>query len=277
MRLYNLREVHRPADIDEAVRLLRRKGVSTMALGGGVTLVGEGGPEVEAVVDLSRLGLERLERRDGKVHLGAMVRLQAIIDDLGDVAHGLLAQAARRTATWHIRNTATVGGVVMSADGPAPLLAALGALETTIVVRDPGERPISFEEFLDKREHLRANKALLTAVIIREPGEALGHSYVQIGRTPADTPIVCAACQVGAENVVRLAVGGVWEHVVVCTAPNDPAQAVERLTERAGAALRLDNYMGTADYRAAMLPVLVGRAIGKARAHIARQGQGGEQ
>jgi carbon-monoxide dehydrogenase medium subunit len=275
MRLYHLREVHRPADIDEAVWLLRRKDVSTAALGGGVTLVGEGGPEVEAVVDLSRLGLERVERREGEIHMGAMVRLQTLIDDLSDVAHGLLAKAARRTATWHIRNRATIGGVLMSVKGPTPLLAALDVLEVTVVMCDPIERTISFEEFLDMREHLRANKALLTAVIIREPGHEMGHGYAQIGRTPADTPIVCVACQAGADGEVRLAVGGVWGCIVGCQTPNDPAQAAARHAAQAGATPRTDDYMGTADYRAAMLPVLVGRAIAQARAQIEQQGQGG--
>jgi CO/xanthine dehydrogenase FAD-binding subunit len=275
MRLYHLREVHRPTDIDKAARLLRRKDVSTAALGGGVTLVGEGGPGVEAVVDLSRLGLERVERRGGAVHLGAMVRLQILIDDLSDVAYGLLAKAAHRTATWHLRNRATIGGALMSTEGPAPLLAALDVLDAAVVMRDPIERTISFEEFLDMREHLRANKALMTAIIIREPGQDVGHGYAQVGRTPADTPIVCVACQAGAEGEVRLAAGGVWDRVVGCQTPDDPAQAAARLTAQAGDTPRIDDYLGAADYRAAMLPVLAGRVIAQARTQIGRQGRGG--
>ena len=55
-RLYNLREYHRPTDIDEAVRLLRRKDVHTIVLAGGTTAIGEGSPEIEAVVGLVRGG-----------------------------------------------------------------------------------------------------------------------------------------------------------------------------------------------------------------------------
>jgi CO/xanthine dehydrogenase FAD-binding subunit len=267
MRLYNLREVHQPTDIEEAVRLLRRKDVSTAVLGGGITLVGEGGPEVEAVVDLGLLGLETVERKKGALYLGAVVRLQTLFDDLGDVAHGLLARAAHRTATWHTRNAATVGGTLMSAGGAAPLLVALSVLDTAIVVRDPDEQSIPIGEFLDKRERLSTSKALLTKVAINLPGAGTGHSYAQIGRTPADTPIMCVACQANGDSA-RLAVGGVWERIVACESPGDPEQAVGTLTPEAGKASIVDDYLGTAAYREAMLPVLVGRAIAQARTQL---------
>jgi CO/xanthine dehydrogenase FAD-binding subunit len=269
MRLYNLREVHRPTDMEEALQLLRRKDVSTVALGGGVTLVGEGGPEVEAVIDLSLLGLETIEHKKDTLYLGAMVRLQMLIDDLGDVAQGLLAGAARRTATWHIRNTATLAGTLMSAGGAAPLLVALSVLDTAVVVRDPDERTMPFGAFLAERECLTANKALLTTVVIQLPGEDVGHSYTQIGRTPADTPIMCAACQASG-YAARLAVGGIWGRVVACEASDDPEKAVSMLTTEAGKAPIVDDYLGTAAYRAAMLPILVGRVIKQARAQLGK-------
>lgn len=268
MRLYNLREVNRPADVEEAVRLLHRKGVNTVALGGGVELVGEGGPEIDAVVDLSRLGLEVIERKEEATHLGAMVRLQTLVDDLDGFANGLLAKAARLTATWHIRNAATIGGTLMSAGGSAPFLAALSVLNGEVTMRNPDEEIMPLDVFLAARERLKEDRALLTGVVLRNLGDDLGHGYTQIGRTPADTPIICVACQARDTGRVRMAVGGVWEKIVSCETPDDPARSAEALGEQADGAPLVNDYLGSSDYRIAMLPVLIERAIRQARSYL---------
>jgi len=277
MRLYNLREVHRPTNLEDAIRFLRRKDVNTIPLGGGVALVGEGGPEIEAVVDLSLLGLETIEREDGVVRLGAMVRLQTLTDDLGDVASGFLAQAAQRTATRLTRNSATLGGMLMSAAGANPLLVTFGVLDVEIIVVAPKERTLPFATFLSERKQLRAKKALLTVVIIREAGGSQGYGYADIGRSPAGAPILCAACRIGPDGEARFAVGGVWEPIIICQTGSDPARAVTALTDAAGQAPLTNDYLATAGYRAAMLPVLVGRAMAQARTQQAEGQAGGSR
>src|SRR4051812_18752482 len=102
--LYNLREYHRPTEIAEALRLLQRTDIRTVPIGGGTTVIGEGTPEIEAVVDLSELGLDTIKRESNLLHLGATVCLQSLVDDLKDVANGLLSEGARRMAGWNIRN-----------------------------------------------------------------------------------------------------------------------------------------------------------------------------
>jgi CO/xanthine dehydrogenase FAD-binding subunit len=55
--LYNLKEVHHPVKLEEALSLLQRADVRTLPLAGGTALVGSDDPDVEAVVDLAGLGL----------------------------------------------------------------------------------------------------------------------------------------------------------------------------------------------------------------------------
>src|SRR5687767_10996925 len=114
--LYNMREYHRPTDLDEAIRLLQRSDIYTVPMGGGVTVVGEGTPDIEAVVDLDGLNLGFIERDGDTVRIGATVHLQAIVEELRDVAGGALSDTARRVAGWNVRNAATLGGLLASGD-----------------------------------------------------------------------------------------------------------------------------------------------------------------
>src|SRR5690606_41271983 len=96
--LYNLREYHRPRDLDEALRLLQRPEIRTVPLAGGTDLVGQRNPDVEAVVDLSELGLDTTHTEDGVPRLGAMARLATIVQQLGDAVGGRPGGAATAKA-----------------------------------------------------------------------------------------------------------------------------------------------------------------------------------
>jgi CO/xanthine dehydrogenase FAD-binding subunit len=251
--LYNLREIHHPTDIDEAVRLLSRKDVRTVAMAGGTSLVGEGGPEIEAAVDLDGLGLDKIEGESNAITLGATVRLQTIVDELRDEAGGLLAESARQMAGWHVRNAATVGGALFTAPSSAPLLPVLAALGTEAVLYAPGETVTSLLDFLRERKAYASKGALLAAVQFEIPSGAAGFAYADVGRTPADDPIVCAVARVQ-DDEERVWLGGVGPNVVAVVGDD-----VSGLPEPPS------DFLGSADYRAAMAGVLARRALGEAR------------
>src|SRR5574341_1038441 len=124
---YNLKEYHRPTDLAEAYRLLQRTDIRTIALASGVAVAGEAMPDVEAVVDLSDAGLDFIKREGDLLQIGAMTRLQTIVDELGDVADGLLSCTAHLMAGWHVRNMATVSSPLAMGDIHMPLSVALAA------------------------------------------------------------------------------------------------------------------------------------------------------
>src|SRR5574341_1743176 len=95
--LYNVREYHRPTDLAEALRLLRRTDIKTIALAGGVSVVGEGTSDIEAVVDLDGLNLDFVDITDESIRLGATVRLQTVVDQLTYVGSGVLAEDRKST------------------------------------------------------------------------------------------------------------------------------------------------------------------------------------
>lgn len=272
--LYNLREYHRPGDLDEAIRLLQRKEIRTIALAGGVSVVGSGEPDIEAVVDLDALGLDFIEHENGSLLLGSMVRLQTIVDELEDVADGLLTEASRRVAGLHIRNAATLGGLLASGSIHSPLSVALAALRARVkIYAQAGEMPL-WSDLAGEICLKGLNGQLITAVTIKLPNGVIGAGYQQVGRTQADQPIVCAASVAhhtsSGEIETCTSIGGLLcnklisvEHIVDEHNIRAATEAVlsQIVPERASETAYLSDYLGSAEYRRHIAPVLAQRAL----------------
>lgn len=273
--LYNIREYHRPTDIAEAFRLLQRTDVNTVVLAGGINVTGLGTPDIEAVVDLGGLGLDFIDREEDILRLGAMVRLQTIVEELGGVAGGLLADCARRMAGWHVRNMATLGGALASGDIHTPLSVALAALRARVeLYEQAGEMPL----WADLAGQVRTDglkRRLITAVTVRLPAGP-GTAYEQVARTPADHPIVCAASVAYPTGDDRFdtstAVGGLLQGAIPVyhtTIAGDPLAAVEQaaagiMRDNVADAAYCDDFLGSSEYRRRVVPVLVGRSLSAA-------------
>jgi carbon-monoxide dehydrogenase medium subunit len=276
--LLNLREYHRPDEIDEAVTLLRRKAPTTVALAGGTHLVASGRRDVQAVVDLRALSLSYVRPQNATLYIGATTTLQQLIEtpEVGTFSSGVLAETARAVAGRNLRNMATVGGCVASAGGDDPFLTALLALQTRLTIYAPQARRIPLVSFLAYRDRLLADGALLTQVSLPLLIGPLGAAYVAVGRTPRDRPIVCAVARMelaaGVAANVRLALGGVASLPVRATAAEGTLER-KRLTpdrvveaaERAAADLDPQgDFRGSAEYRREMARILARRALSQA-------------
>ncbi len=279
-RLYKLREYHRPTDLDEAKKLLNRRSVKTVPLAGGAALIGEGAPDVEAVVDLDGLGLDFIEYENGALYLGALLRLQTIVDKLADVSDVLLAEAARRTAGWNMRNMTTVGGVLAGGDVHTPFSVALAALRARVkIYEQAGEMPLWADLSKEIRLHGLKGK-LFTAISLNLPPGQMGASYHQVARTPADRPIVCAAAvayeTTGQGLETSTAVGGLMPDLLVISRPSArdalaacvDAVAAEVARPHAPESATLSDFRGSAAYRRSVAPVLARRALEGACARL---------
>lgn len=238
--LLNLLEYHWAEDIDEALLLLGRTDVKTVALAGGTYLLGLDDDSIQAVVDLRDLELGHIRENATSVHIGAMTTLQSMVDApvLKDLATGVLAQAAQASSFSRvIRNSATLGGTLaIGAASQADVLTALAALGAEALLRsgsrtkfDLGagtvERPgfaLAGVTFKGKQErhiscvdlsHERRSNELIVEVVIPRPAAGTGASFQRIGRTPTDIALLnaCALVEIqdGIYRQVRLALGGV--------------------------------------------------------------------
>jgi probable selenate reductase FAD-binding subunit len=273
-----VKEYHRPSTLDEALSLIRRKTPHTAVLAGGTWLNGETPRDVEAVVDISNLGLDRIDRQGSPplMRIGAATTLQSLIDALRDMPGlDVLATAAHAMAGLNIRNQATLGGAIVTADGSSPLVTALLASDAELVIQADEERTVTLSGFLSYRERMLAEGILMTEVRMPIPSADTRAVYERVARTPRDYPIVCAvarcAVNVGIAGNVRIAVGGVASTPIRLSAmefgleKKTISEYLDRALSAAVAGLSPQNdWLGSAEYRAEMARVLVRRAVEKA-------------
>ncbi len=271
--MLNLREIHKPTTLDDALKLLRQP--NTVALAGGTQLIAEKRKDVRAVVDLSALGLAYIRDHDGAIAIGATTTLADVIESpiLRAVADGVLAQAAQRTAASILRNQATVAGTLIGE--PNGIFAvALAALDARVVTSPPlPPLTIGDREFGAALNVRLGQGALITEIVI--PNATIGKraSLQTVARTPRDQPIVsvCASARVEG-NVARgmcIALGGVAARAVRARAAERELEGVRLGETEIGNAARLvaqglsprGDYRGSAAYRREMAVVLTRRAL----------------
>lgn len=253
-------EYHRPDTLDAALALLGRTAPVTRPLAGGTGL--RGGKRPAAVVDLSQLPLSGIESRDTVWRIGATTTLEALA--AASELPAALCAAAKRHAPRNIRRRATVGGVIARGSS-GPLLAGLLALDARLAI-EPGGLLAPLEVYLQGYD--RPGHLIVAVEFPRERDFGLS----EISRAPMDDPIMVVA--VGAASTVD----GFRNFVAAAAGADQPtfllpgaAQLLAGATNADLAALaavtpdlpwRTDG-RASAEYRAAMTPILLQRAIGE--------------
>ena len=192
-------EYYRPETLPEALELLKQP--DTLPLGGGTLLSTLKSASVK-VVDLQALGLNTLQKKGNNLEIGATVTLQQLLE--GEHTPDALKGALKLEAPLNIRNTATVAGTLVAADGRSTFTTVMLALDAKLTVDGRRSTVDGLGEFLPLRpDNLRGT--LITAIQIPLNAK-LG--FESVARTPADKPIVCAALATWPSGRTRLALGG---------------------------------------------------------------------
>lgn len=249
-------EYHRPKTVAEALELLERG----VPLAGGTELTPRR-DEIPAVIDLQELGLDYMESRDDIIVIGAAVKLQAMVEN-EELLPSALREACRFEASLNLRNMATLGGTVMSADGRSPAVTVLLAMDAQVIL-EPGSEVVSLEELLDQRD--RADfRGLITEIKLKQP-EIL--RYEQVSRAPADRPLVCVAVAElssdGSEKGYRVVLGGIGSSPLRVKQAETSLSEGDDISTAADAARRAyasaDDAWASGEYRAHTAGVLVER------------------
>jgi xanthine dehydrogenase YagS FAD-binding subunit len=103
--------------LDEAVALLKRYGRRAAVIAGGTDLLGKMKDEIlpgypEGLINIKTIpGLDFIAYKDGMLCIGALTRLEDIATNAAiEKQHHALAEAARKTASTHLREMGTIGG-----------------------------------------------------------------------------------------------------------------------------------------------------------------------
>ena len=189
-------EYTKASTVDEAVKALDNYGEDAKVLAGGHSLI----PlmrlrlaQPKALVDINGLkGLDHIEVKGGKLHIGALARHVAIhSSSVVRENLPLLADIASEVGDNQVRNMGTMGGVIAHADaaGDYPTLALM--LDADVVTN---KRTIAARDFF-KDIFTTALKPdeIITEVVF--PVEKGPHKYIKFRRRLFDWAIVGAAAQ----------------------------------------------------------------------------------
>jgi CO/xanthine dehydrogenase FAD-binding subunit len=250
----------RPATLEAALACLARPGA--VPVGGGTKLNATATLQPIEVVDLQNLGLDRIERLDGRLAvIGATVTLGQLAGN--EVIPDVIREAARREQPSTLRAQATVGGCVATGDSHSELLAALLAHGGLVrIAAADGVRELTLQQLLAALPATAGG--IITAVTISTAGRS---SAARTGRTRADRPIGAAGARVTADGRRQVALAGVAATPVLIDGADhfgaDPAPASPPGTSPLDTS-RLDppaDFRGSAEYRRALAAVLTARAL----------------
>jgi putative selenate reductase FAD-binding subunit len=252
-----IRTIHRPETVDEALALLARSDVLTLPLGGGTRLsrVRQPGALLD-LVDLQRLGLNKILREGGMLHVGATVTLEqlAACGELPEEIAVGLRESLMVEAGLNLRQMATMAGTLLSCDGRSPFVTALLALDPRLVWAGI-EDTEGLGDFLALRQDpLSGGQArLMTEIRIPLNGSLW---FDSVARSPLDRPVVCVAVGRWPSGRTRVTLGGYSKAPILAMDGPEPVGA--------GAAAR-DAYLNagdawaSAEYRAHVAGVLASR------------------
>jgi carbon-monoxide dehydrogenase medium subunit len=299
---------YQPTTLSEALALLSQHGEQARVIAGGTDLLIElerGVRRQQVLIDITRVpGLDGIELRGEEITLGPQVTHNDVAASALLVSRAFpLAQASWEVGAAQIRNRGTVAGNLITASPANDTITPLWALDgaVTLASAQRGERRLPFEQFfLGVRRTAMQPDEMLVAVHLRAlPAHARG-AFIKLGLRRAQAiSLVNAAVVVefpeflqflSGENWrnweelpmarVRITLGAVAPTIVRAEAaeasllgqPLSDAAIAQAADLAMQAARPIDDLRASADYRRAMVRVLVERALRQLRNGAERAG-----
>ena len=232
-----------------------------------------------AVVDIGRLPeLRGITRHGDVVRIGALTtHAELAASDVLRTAAAALAEAAATIGDPAVRNRGTIGGNIAHADPASDLPTVLVALDARVVVAGPqGERTIQADRFFTgiMTTALGEDEILLAVDV---PASAGGQSsaYEKFSHPASRYAVLGAAASVSVKDgrlaAARVALGGLLPHARRAVSVEKALMGSTTTEDAVGAAAKevtadlRDDVTGdiyaSAEYRAAMAPVFIRRAV----------------
>jgi CO/xanthine dehydrogenase FAD-binding subunit len=263
-----------PRSLAEAVALLSSHGPDLLVMSGGTVampLINEGISLPRQVMGLRQAGLDAIRREGEELHVGATATLTALA---GQPHAALLAEAARHTASWAVRNMGTVGGNLFTPPPGGDVATALLALDARVVAASSrGTRDIALGDFFTGfMTTALASDELVAEVVV--PLDAGVVRFVKFGRRQANTPaIVTVALNIHLDGRrvtgARIALGAVGPHpfrahgaeAALVGAELSPTTIATAAQAAAGECQPFDDAVASGWYRRRMAELFVRRAL----------------
>ncbi len=199
-------EYYSPTELGDAYALLSQYGDGAIPVAGNTFFMGhreELFDEVEAVINIKKLGLSYIKLEDDLLKIGATTTLNEMFyhEITSNGVYKIFAETVNELNINEVRNMATIGGEVCIA-GEVDMPTTLLAYDANILIGGSnGTRIVSMEDF-----HIGyLNNALETGEMVVEvqvpnPMENARGGFSKFERTAADLPIVNVAVRLALES-----------------------------------------------------------------------------
>jgi aerobic carbon-monoxide dehydrogenase medium subunit len=270
-----------PADLAEALTLLKTYGDEARVIAGGqslLILIRQGLMRPQVLISLHRIPqLREIKFDERQVALGAMATQRQISsDDRIRSAVPALAEAASRVGSIHVQNLGTVGGNISHAEpngDSAPALISLGA--SVLATSHRGERSIPLDHFFrGPFENVLEAEEMVTRVHVPLPADGASSIYVKHVQRAVDRATVSVGVQLRIDGAgvctdARLGVGGAAPSPFRATRAEallEREKISDALMDAVAAAVSamcdpLEDSHGPAEYKRKMAGVFVKRAL----------------
>ena len=256
LRMMTIREYKRAESLEEAWQLNQKR--NNRVIGGMIWLKMEN-INVGTAIDLSGLGLDKIEETAEGFSIGAMVPLRQIElhEGLNAYTDGAVRESVRHIVGVQLRNLATVGGSIYSRFGFSDVLTMFLALNASVELYKGGIVPLL--EYAQRPY----DRDILVRVIV--PKEQAAFCYQSVRNSQTDFPVLtCAAAKTA--GGFRVAIGARPGKAVLYTLQPNAAETPELTAARFAAEVRANirtesNMRGSAEYRNHLAGVLVKRAV----------------
>lgn len=181
----------RASSLEEAYKLVKESPRNKIVAGG--LWLKKGNAEVDTLIDLSLLGLDKIEDKKDYVEVGAMVSQRELEKSL--LVPEVIREATKQIMGPAFRELATVGGSVYGKYGFSDIITVLLAHKVELVFYP--QAVISLDEYVAKPGFY---DGILTKIrIYKEKGNAF---FKKVGITALDYPILNVAAFKGKEYKV---------------------------------------------------------------------------
>ena len=283
MTLHKLQEYYLPHDGDTVVELLgKHKEGATIVAGGTFIhgLIARGlVTDVEALIDITRLGLNYVKLEQGQLKIGATTNF-AQLDSSAEISDAPLFGAIKDALLYpptQVKNSATIGGCVSASCPFFDLPISFLALGGIVHAHGKGKgRDIPLSDFFPGLfENALEQEEFMSELRIPVPTGKSASAFIKLETNANDLAILNAAVLVslgssGKCEESRVFIGGGVGEVPVRANSAEKALLGNTLTPelcaKAGQAAKsevdpLSDHRASAEYRKAMAGVLVERAL----------------
>lgn len=227
---------------------------------GGIGWLKMGGRNIQTAIDLSKLGLDKIEEDETSFKIGCMCTLREleVNKELNTYFDGIIAKSLIHIVGVQFRNCATIGGSVYSRFGFSDILTALLSLDTYVELFNGGIIPLT--EYRD----MPYDNDILVRIIINKDSRKT--SYLTHRNSATDIPTLAVAVS-RLEKKWNIVIGARPQKAMTVNAAEllsgTPTQKeIDDVVNYVIENVKFDSNMrGSKEYRQILAKVFINRAI----------------